>query len=35
MLENIKEQAKRAVKELVDVAGLHEREILVIGCSSQ
>ncbi len=34
MLENIKEQAKRAVKELVDVAALHEREILVIGCSS-
>lgn len=33
-MENIKQQAKAAVLELIDAAGLTEGQILVIGCSS-
>ncbi len=33
-LENIEEQAKKAVEELITVAGLKRGQILVIGCSS-
>ena len=34
MLNPIKMQAQEAVRELIDVAGLREGDLLVIGCSS-
>ena len=34
MYETIQEEAKRAVTELLEVSGLSEGQILVIGCSS-
>lgn len=34
MLEKIKEQARAAVLELLDIAKLEEGDILVVGCSS-
>ncbi len=34
MYEEITAQARQAVTELIDAAGLHEGDLLVIGCSS-
>ena len=34
MFEEIKKQAETAVKELIEIAGLTEGDLLVIGCSS-
>ncbi len=33
-MENIKEQAEKAIKELIEIAQLKEGELVVIGCSS-